>query len=79
MKQSFTLENLFRTIEENQELKNKATVDVTVESYDGAEPCELISIFLLISIGSRYNPNIISRLYNNFLKIQVAHSLKKSK
>ena len=42
--------------------------DVTVESYDRAEPCELIGIFLLILIGSRYNPNIISRLYNNFLK-----------
>lgn len=40
--------------------------DVTVESYDGAEPCELIGIFLLILIGSRYNPNIISRLYNIF-------------
>lgn len=49
---------------------------VTVESNKGAELCELIGIFLLILIGSRYNPNIISRLYNNFLKIQVAHSLK---
>ena len=28
-----------------------------MESYDGAEVCELVSIFMLSLIGSKYNPN----------------------
>ena len=33
--------------------------DITMGSQKGAEVCELISIFLLSLIGSKYNPNII--------------------
>ena len=33
--------------------------DVTIGSYDGAEVCELIGIFMLSLIGNKYNPNNI--------------------
>ena len=38
--------------------------DVTMGSYDGAEVCELIGIFMLSLIGSKCNPNNI-RLYRD--------------
>ena len=38
--------------------------DVTMGSYDGAEVCELIGIFMLSLIGNKYNPNNI-RLYRD--------------
>ena len=54
-----------------------------MESYDGAEVCELIGIFMLSLIGNKYNPNNIG-LYREmkdwqFLKIQAALNLKKLK
>ena len=33
--------------------------DVTMESYDGTEVCELIGIFVVSLIGNKYNPNNI--------------------
>ena len=33
--------------------------DVTMGSYDGAEVCELIGIFMSSLIGNKYNPNKI--------------------
>ena len=48
-------------MKENHGLKNKATInfDVTMGSYDGAQVCELIGIFMLSLIGNKYNPNNI--------------------
>ena len=39
--------------------KQSNNFDVTMESYDGAEVCELIGIFMLILIGDKYNSNDI--------------------
>ena len=39
--------------------KQSDNFDVTVGSYDGAEVCELIGIFILSLIGNKYNPNNI--------------------
>ena len=39
--------------------KQNNNFDVTMGSYDGAEVCELIGIFLLSLIGNKYNPNNI--------------------
>ena len=63
--------------------KQSNSFDVTMGSYDGAEVCELIGIFMLSLIGNKYNPNNIG-LYRDdglavFLKIQAAPNLKKSK
>ena len=33
--------------------------DVTMESYDGTEVCELIGIFVVSLIGNKYDPNNI--------------------
>ena len=40
--------------------KQSINFDVPMGSYDGAEVCELISIFMLSLIGNKYNPNNIS-------------------
>ena len=37
--------------------KQSNNFDVTMGSYDGAEVCELISIYMLRLIGSKYSPN----------------------
>ena len=39
--------------------KQSNNFDVTMGSYDGAEVCELIGIFMLSLIGNKYNPNNI--------------------
>ena len=39
--------------------KQSNNSDVTMGSYDGADVCELIRIFLLSLIGNKYNPNNI--------------------
>ena len=39
--------------------KQSNSFDVTMESYDGAEVCELIGIFMLSLIGNKYNANNI--------------------
>ena len=39
--------------------KQSNNFDVTMESYDGAEVCELIDIFMLSLIGDKYNSNDI--------------------
>ena len=39
--------------------KRTNNFDVTIGSYDGAEVCELIGIFMLSLIGNKYNPNNI--------------------
>ena len=39
--------------------KQSNSFDVTMGSYDGAEVCELIGIFMLSLIGNKYNPNNI--------------------
>ena len=39
--------------------KQSNNFDVTIGSYDGAEVCELIGIFMLSLIGDKYNPNNI--------------------
>ena len=39
--------------------KRSNNFDVTMGSYDGAEVCELIGIFMLSLIGNKYNPNHI--------------------
>ena len=39
--------------------KQSNNFDVTMGSYDGAEVCELIGIFMLSLIGNKYNPNHI--------------------
>ena len=39
--------------------KQSNTFDVTIQSYDGTELCELIGIFMLSLIGNKYNPNNI--------------------
>ena len=39
--------------------KQSYNFDVTMGSYDGAEVCELIGIFMLSLIGNKYNPNDI--------------------
>ena len=39
--------------------KRSNNFDVTMISYDGAEVCELIGIFMLSLIGNKYNPNHI--------------------
>ena len=39
--------------------KQSNNFDVTMGSYDGAEICELIGIFMLSLIGNKYNPNNI--------------------
>ena len=44
--------------------KQSNSFDVTMGSYDGAEVCELIGIFMLSLIGNKYNPNNI-RLYRD--------------
>ena len=58
-------------MKENYGLSNH--FDVTRGSYDGAEVCELIGIFMLSLIGNKYNPNSIG-LYRDdgwqFLKIR---------
>ena len=41
-------------------IKNQSNnFDVTMGSYDGAEVCELIGVFMLSVIGNKYNPNNI--------------------
>ena len=39
--------------------KQSNSFEVTIGSYDGAEVCELIGIFMLSLIGKKYNPNNI--------------------
>ena len=39
--------------------KRTNNFDVTMGSYDGADVCELIGIFMLSLIGNKYNPNNI--------------------
>ena len=39
--------------------KQSNNFDVTMGSYDGAEVCELIGIFMLSLIGNKYNPSNI--------------------
>ena len=39
--------------------KQSNNFDVTMGSYDGAEVCELIGIFMLSLIGNKYNPDDI--------------------
>ena len=39
--------------------KQSNNFDATMGSYDGAEVCELIGIFLLSLIGNKYNPSNI--------------------
>ena len=62
--------------------KQSNNFDVTMGSYDGAEVCELIGIFMLSLIGNKHNPNNIG-LYRDdglaVLKIKVARNLKKLK
>ena len=43
--------------------------DVTIGSYDGAEVCELIGIFMLSLIGNKYNPNNIGLYRDDGLAI----------
>ena len=42
--------------------KQSNIFDVTIQSYDGTELCELIGVFMLSLIGNKYNPSNI-RLY----------------
>ena len=44
--------------------KQSNNFDVTMGSYDGAEVCELIGIFMLSLTGNKYNPNN-TRLYRD--------------
>ena len=44
---------------EPQIKKQSNNFDVIMGSYDGAEVCELIGIFMLSLIGSKHNPNNI--------------------
>ena len=56
--------------------------DVTMGSYDGAEVCDLISIFILSLIGNKYNPNNLDYTEMTdwqFLKVQAVRNLKKLK
>ena len=60
--------------------KQSNNFDVTMGSYDGAEVCELIGIFMLSLIGNKYNPNNIG-LYRDdglavFKNIRVPQSEK---
>ena len=62
--------------------KQSNNFDVTMGSYDGAEVCELIGIFMLSLIGNKYNPNNIGLYRHDGLAVfknKAAHNLKKLK
>ena len=70
--QSFTLENLFCTMKAKHGLKNKAILfnfDVTMGSWEGAEVCELIAIFMLSLIGNKYDTKNIGLYRDDGLAI----------
>ena len=62
--------------------KQSNNFDVTMESYRGAEVCELIGLFILSLIGNKYNPKNIGLCRDDglaFFKNQVARNLKNLK
>ena len=63
-KQHVTIKSLLYNEGEPWIKKQSNNFDVTMGSYDGAEVCELIGIFMLSLIGNKYNPNNIG-LYRN--------------
>ena len=69
-------------MKENHGLKKYNNLDVTIRSYNEAEVCELIAIFMLSLVGNKYNPNG-TRLYRNdglqFKKKKMTRNLKKLK
>ena len=48
-----------------------------MESYDGAEVCELTGIFMLSLIGSKYNPNNIGLYRDDGLAVFKNKKLKR--
>ena len=45
--------------------KNNSTFDVTMGSFDGAEICELVSLYILSQLNSKYSSNGSIGLYRN--------------
>ena len=59
--------------------KDRVTIFHARKSYDGAEVCELIGIFMLSLIGNKYNPNNIGLYRDDGLAVFKSTSGPQSK